>query len=73
MFPFPRPHHVPCPSCGASVAHGEDETHECDRERLVDYLLLQHRDEVERFDGELGDWLDSPAGRFAAWLAARSR
>ena len=39
----------------------------------INYLLLQHRDEVERFVGELGDWLDSPAGRFAAWLAAHSR
>ena len=73
MFPFPRPRHVPCPSCGASVAPGEDEAHECDQERLVDYLLLQHRDEVERFDCELSDWLDSPAGRFAEWLAAQAR
>ena len=73
MLEFPRPHHVPCPTCGASVACGEDETHECEEERLLDYLVLQHRDEVERFDGELDAWLDSPAGRFAVWLAVRNR
>jgi hypothetical protein len=73
MFPFPRPDHLPCPSCGASLARGEDETHECEEERLLDYLVLQHRDELERFDGELRAWLGSPAGRFAEWLAAQTR
>jgi hypothetical protein len=34
---------------------------------------LQHRAEVEAFDGELAGFLDSPQGRFAAWDAERRR
>ena len=73
MLEFPQPDHLPCPECGASVARGDAEAHACDEERRLDYLVHQHQDELERFDGELGAWLDSPAGRFAAWLAERGR
>jgi hypothetical protein len=73
MLEFPQPDRLPCPECGASVARGDSETHACDEERRLDYLVIQHRDELERFDEELGAWLDSPAGQFAAWLAERGR
>ena len=58
---------------GPKPARGDDGAHRCEEERLLDYLLLQHRDVIAGFDGELGDWLDSAAGRFAAWLAERER
>jgi hypothetical protein len=73
MHGFPQPHHLPCPSCGESVARGADDGHVCDDERRLDYLLVQHRDELSAFEHELVRWLGSPAGRFAAWLAARER
>jgi hypothetical protein len=73
MLEFPQPHHLPCPECGATVARGDDEGHECEDERRLDFRVFQLRDEVELFDGELAAWLESPAGRFAAWLAARDR
>jgi hypothetical protein len=73
MLELPQPDHLPCPECGASVARGDAETHTCDAERRLDYLVVQHQDELARFDEELGAWLDSPAGRFAAWRAEHGR
>ena len=73
MADFPQPNHLPCPDCGASVARADGEAHECEDERRLDYLVFLHRHEVELFEGELGAWLDSPGGRFAAWLAERGR
>jgi hypothetical protein len=64
---------MPCPECGASVAMGELEAHTCDPERMVEYQLFQLRGEVAAFDGLLADWLDSPDGLFAQWLAERDR
>ena len=72
MFELPQPRHLPCPACGASLERGDGE-HECDEERRLDFVLVQLRDELELFDGQLAAWLDSPAGRFAAWLAERER
>jgi hypothetical protein len=73
MHAFPQPHHLPCPTCGESVARGNDDRHICDDERRLDYLLVQHGDELKAFDDALTRWLHSPAGRFAAWLAERDR
>ena len=73
MLEFPQPHHLPCPECGATVARAEHGTHECDDERRVDFLVFQLREEVAVFERELAAWLETPAGRFAAWLADRSR
>ena len=72
MLGFPQPHYLPCTECGQSVACN-DEPHVCDRERRLDYVVFQLRDEITDFDGQLSTWLASPAGRFAAWLAARDR
>jgi hypothetical protein len=47
--------------------------HVCDPERVVEYLLIKCREEIERFDGDLAEDLGSPAGRFALWDAERSR
>jgi hypothetical protein len=73
MHAFPQPTHLPCPVCGASVARAESETHECDESRRIDYLVFQNRPELDRFGESLAVWLDSPAGRFAAWLAEHGR
>ena len=70
---FAHPSHMPCPDCGASVASGEADRHVCDPERLLDYLMFQLRDEVASFDGAFVEYLGSPQGQFAQWLAEHER
>jgi hypothetical protein len=64
---------MPCPECGASLAHGKADEHECDETRLVEFRLFQLRDEIAAFDQQLTDWLASARGRFATWIAERDR
>jgi hypothetical protein len=71
---FPTPDHMPCPSCGESLAVAEDfGAHVCDEERRLDLRLIELRAEIERFPNELAGWMSSPHGRFAQWLAERER
>ena len=65
MLSLPEPAFMPCAHCGASVARGED-AHVCDGERRLAYDLF-------RFDGELGEWLVTPEGRFEQYYAERRR
>jgi hypothetical protein len=65
--------HIPCEECGLSVPKDELEAHVCDPERRADYQLLQQREDLERLEDEYRAYLDSPAGRFAVWYAARHR
>ena len=74
MFPsLPDPPAMPCPECGESVARTEREEHVCDRERWLTYQMFQLRDDVERFETEVGSFLSSPEGLFALWCAERER
>ena len=69
-FAFPHPDHMPCPDCGASIPVDEHVgVHICDEERRLDYRLGELAPEIARFDDELDRWLETPAGRFARWLA----
>jgi hypothetical protein len=52
------------------VHRDELEGHRCDEEPQADVVV---RRELTAFDGELGAWLDTPQGRFAAWLAEHER
>ena len=71
---FPAPDHMPCPDCGASVpVASESEAHVCDEERRLDFRLVELRPEIDRLDDDLTAWLETPAGRFARWLAERER
>jgi hypothetical protein len=70
---FAYSNYMPCDDCGASVAAAEREAHVCDPERRLDYLMFQLRDEVGGLDDALRRYLESPQGKFAAWLAERSR
>jgi hypothetical protein len=69
----PQPAFLPCRACGASVAREQHEEHVCDPEQLARYESFQVRLELERFDGELTNWLRTPAGRFATFYAERER
>jgi hypothetical protein len=73
MFGLPEPAFMPCSDCGESVARAQADEHVCDRERWLDYQLFIRRAELERFDTDLSDYLDSPEGRFQAWDAERRR
>jgi hypothetical protein len=65
--------HMPCAECGASIRASERELHVCAPARRLEYRLFQLRTEVASFDDSLNDYLDSPHGRFAQWLAERDR
>jgi hypothetical protein len=73
MLPFPQPQFMPCDRCGASVARTETERHICEPERQLDFEMFRLRDGIEGFESELGEYLDTPRGRFEAWLAERER
>ncbi len=73
MSSFYLSKHMPCAECGASVPLGESDGHVCDPERRLEYRLFQLRGEVASFDDGLTDFLESPQGRFAQWLAERQR
>jgi hypothetical protein len=65
--------YMPCPDCGASVDRLAAGEHVCDRERRLEFQLFRLRKGVDRFDADLGGYLESPRGRFEAWLAERDR
>jgi hypothetical protein len=70
---FPKPDHMPCPVCGASVPVDASGAHVCEESRRLEFRLAELRDEIERFPADFGSWLETPAGRFAQWLAERDR
>ena len=70
---YPLPRFMPCPDCGASVERVELQTHTCELERLLDYRVFHLRDEIAAFEAQLGRWLNTVHGRFAAWIAERDR
>ena len=73
-FAFPAPEHMPCPDCGASIpAAVGSAAHVCDEERLLDYRLVELGPGIDRVPDDLADWLETPHGRFARWLAEHDR
>ena len=62
---------MPCPECGASVDRHETRPHRCDAERRLDYQMFALRDDVAAFEQRVRAHLDTPLGRFEAWLARR--
>ena len=70
---FPTPDHMPCPDCGASVPVEATDDHVCEDERRVDFQLVELRPEIERFEDDLSQWLQTPEGSFARWLAELER
>ena len=72
-IPFPQPRYMPCSDCGAAVESVRRDEHVCDRARLVDYQMFHLRDDVGGVEGEVGEYFDSPRGRFELWWAERER
>lgn len=63
--------YMPCAECGASVDRHSDLAHTCDRERLLDYRMFALREEITSLPAAFAQYLQTPAGRFERWLAAR--
>jgi hypothetical protein len=66
----PRPTFTACRDCGEALHRDERDAHRCDEGKQLELAV---RRELAAFEGELGTWLDTARGRFAAWLAERDR
>jgi hypothetical protein len=64
-----------CRECGTSVGLDglEAEGHRCDTRHRTEHVLRLAIGEVELFEPELREYLESTAGRFAVFYAARTR
>jgi hypothetical protein len=65
-----RPTFTACRECGTALHRDERAGHRCDEERRLEFAV---RHELTAFEAELGTWLGTAQGRFAAWLAERDR
>jgi hypothetical protein len=68
-----EPQIASCPGCGAKVPARTLNVHVCDWWRWLDHQVELRSEELERFEGELTKYLDSPRGRFDLWYAERER
>jgi hypothetical protein len=65
---------MPCPECGASVPVAADASgHVCEEARRLEFQLVELQPGIDRCEDDLATWLETPAGRFARWLAERER
>jgi hypothetical protein len=71
--PAGDPQRATCPGCGSVLPERAGDVHPCDWFRWLDHQVALRRGEIDRFEEELGAYLDSPRGRFEAWSAERER
>jgi hypothetical protein len=66
--------YLSCPECGVAVRAARLATaaHDCSAERRIAHQMLRGRVGIERLEHDLAGWLETPRGRFAAFLARRS-
>lgn len=62
-----------CPGCGTGVPARVLNVHVCEWGSWLDHQVSLRRGELDRFERELGAYLDSPGGRFDLWYAERER
>jgi hypothetical protein len=67
------PQRTACPGCGDELSARALRVHVCEWWRWLDHQVDLRRNELERFESELGDYLGSPRGRFELWYAERDR
>jgi hypothetical protein len=70
-----RFNYTSCRDCGTSVGLDGLETalHRCDLRHRTEHGIALAVAELELFEPELHEYLDSPQGRFEVFYAARSR
>ena len=62
-----------CQGCGDELPARAMRSHVCDWWRWLDFQVALRRDELQRFELELGNYLGTPRGRFELWYAERDR
>ncbi|HLG08886.1 MAG TPA: hypothetical protein VI409_09500 [Gaiellaceae bacterium] len=62
-----------CHSCGSQLPARRPAVHACDWWRWLDHQVDLRREELDRFERELGAYLRSPDGQFDLWYAAHQR
>jgi hypothetical protein len=62
-----------CPGCGDELTVRALRFHVCDWWSWLDHQVTLRRDELGRFENELGTYLRSTRGRFELWYAERER
>jgi len=64
-----------CPECGTSVGLEslETELHRCDCRHRTEHVMKLALAEIELFEREWREYLDSPHGRFEVCYAAHTR
>jgi hypothetical protein len=62
-----------CPECYGPLPAGEDDGHDCEREREVAHELARLRDGIVHLERDIRAYLDSAVGRFELWYARRAR
>jgi hypothetical protein len=71
---YPHDHdQVTCPQCGAALPTPLRNPHLCDWWDWLDHQVHARREELNRFEDELGSYLASPSGRFDLWYWERRR
>jgi len=67
------PDYADCPDCGTSVPLDGIRPHRCDERHRADRIAAIALSAVERFEHQLGEYLETPQGRFELFYAARER
>lgn len=62
---------MPCGECGESLDRSTAPAHRCDPRRRLEFQMFALRPGLAAFEDRLQQHLDTPAGRFEAWLAAQ--
>jgi hypothetical protein len=68
-----EPDPATCPSCGSEVPSRRRVVHACDWWSWLDHQVELRREELDRFERELGSYLRTPSGHFELWYAERER
>jgi hypothetical protein len=65
--------YLPCSGCGAVLSSQQRSCHVCDPDEYVMHQVIKARVQLAAFEVELSRFLETPAGRFASFLAHRGR
>lgn len=68
-----RDRRVQCPGCGVELPSSALRLHVCDWWGWLDHQVTLRRDGLDRFELDLGAYLESARGRFELWYAERMR
>jgi hypothetical protein len=65
--------YLPCSECGVALSSHQRACHVCDPGDSVVHQVTKARVQLAAVEAELARFLETPAGRFASFLAERQR